>query len=410
MSDDRLTWPTRSFLILLRLVIGWHFFFEGVSKLNTYDPEPPPAEPAADSPTQPRYGWPLGHPDRPKPADRLRQPKKPWSSEAYLREATGPLAGFFHRLAGDPLLDRLEVRPADAQGAANKLDGRLPVGLEKDWDAYLDRFIQHYAIEGKQFERLETVLKQRKAKTVQFLLDGTTRVKKPAPAGNAVLETDQMIPQRVALYKEKLRQYRALQDKLGHRDFDPDAGDEVKDARDEVNKVRAELQTIVDEQNREMKAALWSVLTAEQRDEGPVPEPVTRRIMDWERLDWIDFLTRWGLTVIGACLLLGLFTRSACVGGAMFLLMFYLAMPALPWLPPNPRAEGHYFYINKNIIEMLALLALATTRSGRWVGLDSLVRFLRPSVWRTRRSPRAEAGGTEPAARPQAATPKPPRS
>ncbi len=65
----------------------------------------------------------------------------------------------------------------------------------------------------------------------------------------------------------------------------------------------------------------------------------------------------------------------------LLLLTFFLAMPPLPGWPESPRAEGHYLFINKNIIEMLALLALATTRSGRWVGLDSLLQFLRPQRW-----------------------------
>jgi uncharacterized membrane protein YphA (DoxX/SURF4 family) len=106
----------------------------------------------------------------------------------------------------------------------------------------------------------------------------------------------------------------------------------------------------------------------------------------WEqgRLGWIDALTRYGLTAVGACLLLGLFTRSACVAGAAFLLLFYLAMPALPWLPESPRAEGHYVFINKNIIEMLSLLTLATTRSGCWAGLDGLLYCLAPWHWRAK--------------------------
>ena len=84
-------------------------------------------------------------------------------------------------------------------------------------------------------------------------------------------------------------------------------------------------------------------------------------------------------------LLLGLVTRLACVAGAAFLLMFFLAMPPLPGWPEGPRTEGHYLFINKNVIEMLALLVLATTRSGRWCGLDGLVQFLNP--WRWRKAP-----------------------
>ena len=53
----------------------------------------------------------------------------------------------------------------------------------------------------------------------------------------------------------------------------------------------------------------------------------------------------------------------------------------MPGWPESPRAEGHYLWINKNVIEMLALLTLATTRSGRWVGLDGLL-FALSGLWR----------------------------
>jgi len=32
------------------------------------------------------------------------------------------------------------------------------------------------------------------------------------------------------------------------------------------------------------------------------------------------------------------------------------------------RCEGSYLFVNKNVIEMVALLALMTTRSGKWAG------------------------------------------
>jgi hypothetical protein len=107
------------------------------------------------------------------------------------------------------------------------------------------------------------------------------------------------------------------------------------------------------------------------------------------RLDWIDFAVRWGLTIAGACLILGLFTRLNCVIGALLLLSFYLAAPPLPGLPELFRAEG-YPYVNKNLIEILALLALATTRSGLWAGLDAILYFLNPF---RRRAPRPGPNG-----------------
>ena len=95
--------------------------------------------------------------------------------------------------------------------------------------------------------------------------------------------------------------------------------------------------------------------------------------------------------VIGGCLLLGLFPRMACVLGAMLLLSFYLAMPPLPGSPENPKAEGHYLVINKNIVELLALLTLATTASGRWFGLDRCIHALK-----TRSAQKRSVGGVSP--------------
>ena len=101
-------------------------------------------------------------------------------------------------------------------------------------------------------------------------------------------------------------------------------------------------------------------------------------------LDWSDRIVKYGILAVGLMLLVGLFTRLACIGGAAFLLMVFLAMPPLPGIPEGPRSEGHYLYVNKNFIEMLALLVLASTPSGRWLGLDGFVQFLNPWRWRRR--------------------------
>jgi hypothetical protein len=53
--------------------------------------------------------------------------------------------------------------------------------------------------------------------------------------------------------------------------------------------------------------------------------------------------------------------------------MTYLTHPAFPWFPLPPNTEGNPVFVNKNVIEGLALLALATMPTGRWMGLDALI-------------------------------------
>jgi thiosulfate dehydrogenase [quinone] large subunit len=86
-----------------------------------------------------------------------------------------------------------------------------------------------------------------------------------------------------------------------------------------------------------------------------------------------DLITMWGLTIVGALLILGLFTRLASLAGMAFVLMFYLAAP--PWIGLSYAipAEGSYLIVNKNLVEVAALGVIFFTGSGRFAGLDRIV-------------------------------------
>jgi thiosulfate dehydrogenase (quinone) large subunit len=71
----------------------------------------------------------------------------------------------------------------------------------------------------------------------------------------------------------------------------------------------------------------------------------------------VDTLNIVGLIAVGAGLLLGLKIRWACIGGILLLALYYLAHPPFPGLEQGP-AEGSYWIVNKNLIEMAALLVL----------------------------------------------------
>src|SRR5262245_18438712 len=72
----------------------------------------------------------------------------------------------------------------------------------------------------------------------------------------------------------------------------------------------------------------------------------------------------------------GLFSQLASFGGACLLAMFYFSLTPWPGLPPVPGTEGNYLIVNKNLIEMIACLALASMPTGAWGGLDAFVRGL----------------------------------
>jgi thiosulfate dehydrogenase (quinone) large subunit len=89
-----------------------------------------------------------------------------------------------------------------------------------------------------------------------------------------------------------------------------------------------------------------------------------------------NVITMWGLTLVGALLILGLFTRLASLAGIAFVLMFYLAAP--PWIGyfyaiPT---EGSYLIVNKNLVEVAALAVIFFTGSGRFAGLDRILSSL----------------------------------
>lgn len=386
---------TRFFLVALRLAIGWHFFVEGMDKFSNPS----------------------------------------WSSEPYLREASGPLAPYFRNLAGDRLLDKLTVGS----------DGAFPAELDVEWQAYLDAFISFYELTPDQAKHAKGVFDQAKSNTKTWLTSTKKVVQKTAEYPPPLM-VEMTIPERLKEYQVLEGKVRELEEVLLPK-YGVDAFPKLKSAKANQGKWRNELKSDLDKQTTEFKQALRDqvlvsiaaeALPTEYRPKVNPKEPAKdplpvlqtgyhqlllkkehgedvklsaqtdkvftyaidkkkdkqdtnellprvpgRPVSAWTMLDWSDTFVKWGVTLVGAFLLLGLLTRTSCVVGAYLLFMFFLAMPPLPGWPDSPRAEGHYLFINKNIIEMLALLTLATTRSGRWVGVDGLLQFIPGCCWKS---------------------------
>ncbi len=89
----------------------------------------------------------------------------------------------------------------------------------------------------------------------------------------------------------------------------------------------------------------------------------------------VDFANAWGLVLIGVSLILGLFSRPAAIGGIILLALYYLSHPPFTGLEYAVPSEGKYLWIDKNLIEMLALAVLYVFPTGLRLGLDRF--FLR---------------------------------
>jgi len=93
-------------------------------------------------------------------------------------------------------------------------------------------------------------------------------------------------------------------------------------------------------------------------------------------LDSANLVTMWGLTIVGLLLILGLFTRLSSVAGVGFIALFYLANPPLVGYFYSLPVEGSYLIVNKNLVELCALVVILVTGSGRFAGLDRILHGL----------------------------------
>lgn len=119
----------------------------------------------------------------------------------------------------------------------------------------------------------------------------------------------------------------------------------------------------IDKLWKDLENDLNALATGEQyKRHGRMPiGKVGRRAFDSEFMDqWIPYFD----IAVGACLILGLFTRPATLAGGLFLLTVCLSQ----WPLASGAAPIYY-----QAVEMLALFALAAIGAGKYAGLDFLL-------------------------------------
>lgn len=90
-------------------------------------------------------------------------------------------------------------------------------------------------------------------------------------------------------------------------------------------------------------------------------------------LEIVDAVNIWGLIVIGLALMLGLFSRVALIAGIGLLVLYYLSHPPFIGAQYVAPGEGNYLFVNKTVIEMVAMFVLLALPDSNFIGLD---RFL----------------------------------
>jgi len=251
-----------------------------------------------------------------------------FTSEPYLRASSGPLAHYFRALIPD----------VDSRDKLN------PAKIKESWKGIEDQVVKHYGFDASQIKEADAIVKSRSKVADEWFESLENR-------------------ERIRKYFDELAEVEAIERNPNAMSYELENA--IKD-RKTAEADRKELVKEVDPLTETLRDALAALAKPDQTKEaGKYQAP-------WTRMDWLDRSTMWGLTSIGFCLLLGLFTPAAALGGATYLLSFYLSMPPWPGLPEGI-TEGHYRYVNKNLVELIALLALAATPNGLWIGLDALL-------------------------------------
>jgi thiosulfate dehydrogenase (quinone) large subunit len=87
----------------------------------------------------------------------------------------------------------------------------------------------------------------------------------------------------------------------------------------------------------------------------------------------IDFLNEWGLVAIGLGLITGCLTRVALLSGVALLGFYFLSHPPFVGVKYSVPSEGSYLWVNKNLIEIAALIVLYLFPTERIYGIDRLL-------------------------------------
>jgi thiosulfate dehydrogenase [quinone] large subunit len=86
-----------------------------------------------------------------------------------------------------------------------------------------------------------------------------------------------------------------------------------------------------------------------------------------------NYVNIYGLTLIGLGLILGCLSRYASIGGIIFLALYFLSHPPYIGTESMMPTEGSYLWVDKNLMEIGALMVLIYFPTSHIIGLDRYI-------------------------------------
>ena len=83
-------------------------------------------------------------------------------------------------------------------------------------------------------------------------------------------------------------------------------------------------------------------------------------------LPFVNILNAWGLTIVGLCLILGLYTRAASWVGIALMILYYFPVLNFPY------AGDHGYIFDDHIIYALVFYSLIQFRAGNRWSIDAV--------------------------------------
>jgi uncharacterized membrane protein YphA (DoxX/SURF4 family) len=340
-------------IVLLRLATGWHFYREGTKKLS-YNPE-------------------------------TGKVSLNFSAEGFLRNAVGPLRDTIRsRIPNFHDWEGLLAKPWQYRRTTEEEEEKLA-----EWERDYAKRRKEAEDKGEEppFEFSPHLAYSEWATRIvedwQEMVDGVKAIDgmsedQMAAAQDALVVRRQQLSDYLASQASDIVEWKHELWRLQQMEGGPGAQgipfekERIAEKRAETTAATAPWLAQVRAIERSLHEDLRGILNAEQLEDATVNDKYDELLADKQGRD----LYRMNVAItaliigVGVCLMLGLFTRLAALGGLLFLCSVIAVQP--PWIAGPPAGPIDPFLYQ--LVEIAGLLVLFAAGAGRWAGLDFFFR------------------------------------